>query len=827
CYFGLGSAYTDLGEVRKAIDYYKKALNLFKNSHDLEREGNCYNALGSAYKDLGEVRKAIDYHEKALENFKGTNYLKQKANSYNGLGHAYTDLGMFHLAIDYYEKALTIFKDISYLKGISVSHSHLGSAYRELGMFQRAIEHHDKALKINEDNNDLKGMLSCYINLGNVYDDLGIFQTGIEYREKALKILETIEIFPVKAIGHMNIANSYRHIQEFHTAIEHYKKTLELFLFIGDPKGKANCYLNIGHVYDDLGEVQKSIECYEKTLEIYDNLKNKSGIISCHMSLGIANYRIGKIQRAIDHLKHSLKIVKKTNERSLEIHSNFVLGQIQYNINNLIQAYDHFEQAIALSEKTGKELVEERDKLGIYARFSGGYQSMISLCVDLSKNESVDASEYREKAFNYTERSKSRAFLDLLAATKIQPSKDLPEECYELLAEEEKCLSRIRELQIRDVRSGITPVEPGELEKLDEQLNSLYKKLKKYIPEYVFIRSGKPLALKNLQKLLLQQGDHTVLVEYFVTAKKIFIFVVTPDELHMKSIPLEEEELQDYLGDYDAQIKFKGEMGYSWLDVSKYLIAPIAEKLQDKGLIYFVPHGLLHYLPLHALDLNGDPIIKKHPVAYLPSASLLILSKKKGSGHLQDCVTFGVPSPKDKEKSKKLFREEAQQVAVRFNGIAYIDTDNKKPTKELVLSTLDNDILHFSCHGIFDEKEPLNSHVKLYNGEELTAREIFSLRLNTELFTLSACETGINDRRPGDELIGFTRALFYAGAASVIVSLWKVDPGPTKCLMLKFYELLHAGENKVTALQKAQTFIMEKNPDLYHWAPFVLVGDWE
>ena len=108
-------------------------------------------------------------------------------------------------------------------------------------------------------------------------------------------------------------------------------------------------------------------------------------------------------------------------------------------------------------------------------------------------------------------------------------------------------------------------------------------------------------------------------------------------------------------------------------------------------------------------------------------------------------------------------------------------------------------------------------------------RICFPNRLNTELVTLSACQTGLNKRSPGDELIGLTRAFLYAGAPSVVVSLWSVDAYLTHDLMLEFYKQLKEGADKATALQKAQIKIMEKDEynHLYYWAPFVLVGDWE
>jgi CHAT domain-containing protein len=102
------------------------------------------------------------------------------------------------------------------------------------------------------------------------------------------------------------------------------------------------------------------------------------------------------------------------------------------------------------------------------------------------------------------------------------------------------------------------------------------------------------------------------------------------------------------------------------------------------------------------------------------------------------------------------------------------------------------------------------------------------MKLTAELVTLSACQTGINKRSPGDELIGLTRAFLYAGAPSVVVSLWLVNSPSTYELMLEFYTQLKNGTDKATALQKAQIKMIEhkKYSDPYFWAPFILVGNW-
>jgi CHAT domain-containing protein len=131
-------------------------------------------------------------------------------------------------------------------------------------------------------------------------------------------------------------------------------------------------------------------------------------------------------------------------------------------------------------------------------------------------------------------------------------------------------------------------------------------------------------------------------------------------------------------------------------------------------------------------------------------------------------------------------------------------------------------VLHLACHGYFDAEDALRSGILLAPADDdseatdatLTAEDLLDLRLRADLVTLSACQSGVNEQRPGDELIGLTRALIYAGTPSVIVSLWRVDDLSAGLLMRGFYERLRGPDDgtstKAHALQAAQLEVMRR-----------------
>ena len=634
----------------------------------------------------------------------------------------------------------------------------------------------------------------------------------------------------------------------FSLALNSWSRALRYFIRNNDKIGESKCYTNLGNAYQSLGDYGKAIEYNEKSLEIFKDIGDRAGESSCYTNLGNAYDSLGDYGKAIEYHEKSLEIKKDIGDIDSERVVSYNLGQIYDESDKPELAYEYYNHSIELSEMMGGRLVEEEHKIGFYARASEAYQGMIPLCLKLDSKEG--------EAFEYTERSKSRAFLDLIANTEIKPSVELTSELKSLLDDEEKYLSKLREIQMRHLSQTKVSMELGEVEGIFRKLDKIYDEIEEHDPEYVFTRKGKPLSMDKVQNLLSSQrkDGNAVLIEYFITRDKTFIFVVSSKdkELHVKTVPISWEKLNRYVEVYWREVvdyhEFQ-DIGDTWLGLSDYLIEPISEYLCEGDLIYFVPYGLLHYLPIHALELNGEPVIKKHPVAYSPSASLLKFCKNKGSSELKSCVSFGVAFGKNEEaefeeKIKNMNKEEKEEVEEKIKKVKEIfegesknvaelfstqSDDGKSATKDKVIEKcIDKDVIHFSCHGYFDDADPLSSGVKLYDSV-LTAREIFDMRLNTELVTLSACQTGLNQRSPGDDLIGLTRAFIYAGAPSVIVSLWSVDAHSTQELMHEFYTLLKNGTDKATALQEAQKRIMEKEgySHPYYWAPFVLVGDWE
>jgi CHAT domain-containing protein len=146
-------------------------------------------------------------------------------------------------------------------------------------------------------------------------------------------------------------------------------------------------------------------------------------------------------------------------------------------------------------------------------------------------------------------------------------------------------------------------------------------------------------------------------------------------------------------------------------------------------------------------------------------------------------------------------------------------------------------IVHFASHGLVDSVHPELSGIVLSMVDKqgkwqdgfLQVHDIYGLKLNADLVVLSACQTALGKDVRGEGMIGLTRGFMYAGASRVVASLWRVPDQATAELMNLFYSAMFV-ENLTPAasLRKAQTSMArEKRWTPYHWAGFVLQGEWK
>jgi CHAT domain-containing protein len=245
------------------------------------------------------------------------------------------------------------------------------------------------------------------------------------------------------------------------------------------------------------------------------------------------------------------------------------------------------------------------------------------------------------------------------------------------------------------------------------------------------------------------------------------------------------------------------------------VVAPLCQSFQGCHLI-FVPHDILHCLPFHALSDGTHYLVDSFTISYAPSASIYTLCHARPANNSGSCLILGVPDSKTPH-----ILNEVQSVAAALPRHELL-VGSEVSLEVLKRKGPKSSVIHMATHGYFRHDNPLFSGIRL-GDSYLNFYDLYQLHLPVQLLTLSGCSTGLSGVAAGDELLGLTRGLLYAGAQSLLVTLWDVDDSSTAKLMERFYSLMPQN-GKAHALRAAMLEIRKEYPHPYYWAPFMLVG---
>jgi len=354
--------------------------------------------------------------------------------------------------------------------------------------------------------------------------------------------------------------------------------------------------------------------------------------------------------------------------------------------------------------------------------------------------------------------------------------------------------------------------------------------------EYASLRNVQPVRLDDLRAEL---PPRTTLVVYYVSVYGVRAFVIDREELHAVPLPFDRASLDRTIA-WATSFRARSSRGMtpditagtagSAEEAFALLIAPLRPYLRNARLL-IVPHGELHYVPFAALRdaKSGRHLIDDHTLTGLPSASTLRFLRAKETPMLGRALVLGNPEAGLAQLPGGA--REANAVARAFGTTAHLGAG---ATEELVHRLHgDVDLLHIAAHGLYDPEQPLLSRVMLapdatHDGK-LEVQEILSGvdLTGVNLVVLSACRTASGKRGGGDDVVGLTRAMLYAGSPAVISTLWDIDDDAAALLMEHLYGRLRAGAPAADALRDAQLALArsEAYADPVHWAAFTLTGD--
>jgi CHAT domain-containing protein len=754
-----------------------------------------------------------------------------------GIGVALHNLAVCLIALDDFRGALETYQRVrkfceTHEMPLLVAQADYNIAYLFYlrGDYSQALELLRVTREACRKNGDAYHLGLCDLDQSEIYLELNLIDEAAEMAQKSFEQFQQVGMGfeAAKSLANLAIAVS----QQGNSS-----RSLEIFA-----QARAMFVLEKNHVWTSLLDLYQALILFNEgqftesrrlcliALDFFRSLPMPSKHVLCRLLLGRLSLQAGDLDGADNDCQSALELLANLDAPILSFQAHFLMGQVQEALRAPEKAYNSYQASRLALETLRSGLQAEELKIAFMKNKVDVYARLVQLCLNRNSGQSA-----MKEAFSYIEEAKSRSLRDLIFG-RAQPRTAKEDE-------ETETGRRIRDLRrslnwyyhrIEREQLSEEPPSPESVESLKVQARACEHELLRLLrelpcsgPVHAVLGNSRTATLGEIRDAL---DPETALVEYFSIGERILAAVVTQESLAIVPVTLA-PRITTRLRMLQFQIsKFRLSSDYitrfqepllravqaHLRELYEEVFAPLRHLLNVHHILV-VPYGPLHSLPFHALFDGQQYLIDTFTVCYAPSASIYALCDRepyKGGG---SSLILGVEDAK-----APFIREEAQAVAEAV------------PEPELLLGRDATEralrengrrsrLIHIASHGYFRKDSPMFSAIRLADSY-VSLYDLYHMNLPVELLTLSGCVTGLNVVAEGDELLGLARGLLFAGARSLLLSLWDVNDETTAEFMKLFYRRLPNQRTKAEALQSAMLELRARYPHPYHWAPFKLVG---
>jgi CHAT domain-containing protein/uncharacterized protein HemY len=822
CALALGQLRNDTGNRSGALEAYAVALEVFRRSGNRQVEGSTLTNIGLVYRNQGQYAEALEAYQQALALAREVGDRHSEGITLNNIGTVHHTQGRYVEALEALQQALALLREVGDRPGEGSTLNNVGGVYLLRGRYAEALEAFQQALALAREVGDRHSEGITLNNIGEVYLYQGRYAEALEAYQQALAHLRAVgdrrnEDSPLNNIGEV-----YRNQGRYAEALEAFQQALALAREVGDRPDEGSTLNNIGLVYEAQERNAEALEAYQQALALLHEVGDRHSEGTTLNNIGSLYLDQGRYVEALEAFQQALAIRGKVGDRPGEGSTLNNIGQVYHAQGRYDEALAHYAQAMDVLEAVRATAGSEQGRASFIAQHAGLYERAAALYHQQGQDE---------QAFLTSERGRSRAFLDSLATGYVQlndeAASDLLErerDAYAVRQAAQNALSQARATSppetalVTDLEKQLVVAEQAHTDALDA-IAQRGGQLAALVPS----RTKGVLDRSSVQQLLDPQ---TTLVAYEVLEDQALVFIITHDSFRTIGLDI---GIQDLFAQISALLAFPNlneAHPASAVQLYSWLIAPIKQHLSMPHLA-IVPHSVLHYLPFAALTDGARYLVDDYALTTLPSASALRFIKD--NIHRTSGLPLIVGNPTVPKLAPLTFAEREAHAITRLYGVDPLLGADATETA-LRAGAPQAVILHLAAHGSYNPANPLASVIALApdgaDDGQLAVSEIYGLNLHVaDLVVLSACETQLGDLSGGDEVVGLTRAFFFAGTPSVIATLWSVDDEATALLMERFYTHLRTGMGKAAALRQAQLDVRANYPNPYYWSGFVLSGD--
>jgi CHAT domain-containing protein/Tfp pilus assembly protein PilF len=870
----LGRVLRRTGEDKvRILGLYHESLRLWRDLGDLTGEADALFNVGVLYADDGDPETALSFYEQALKVQDAAGLLAPEAFTLAAIGLIARDKGDASRALDCFTRGL----ELARRSGDRSAETYLlystASFHLRRGELQRAIELFTQALNLYREQGDLSQEARSLMSLGSTNVYLGDYDRASECYRQALNLHREAHDSSGEQLALVYLGLVLQLRGDTDEALESYTKALALARESGQVQ-LARVLYYLGRADVSLGRPAEAVPLLEEALKLNERMKSTLGTALTLIELGNAAHALGDDQRSSDHLRKALELGHSLQNFVVENTALSAIAHLERDRGNLPAARGAIEEALRLVDSMRSKVASQRLRVSFFASHQAYYGTYLDIL--MRQHEVAPETNDLATAFAASERARARGLLDLLAEGRIDVRRGIDPDLKQREDEIDSRISALQSQMLDDLSARAWDASKAEslraaLQRAAEDREELDWEIRRRNPRYAAVRDPKPLQLADVQRLL---DRRTALLEYAAGETRSFLFVVTAEGLTSYVLP-PVAQLTDEVRRLGTALQKPGRRNfglYAGLARKLYqeIISPAAEALAAKDHLIIAPDGPLYSLSFEAL-LTRDPaqdqrfadlpfLIWEKSVSYVPSAGVLAELEQpwvRPPAAVPPLRFVGFADPEVAVTAKMVPSTALRSgsLAAELPGLGRLAQSRREVTDIASLYKPDESRLylgseateenvknterlrnarriHFATHGLLDATKPELSGLLLSRGPGsredglLQVYEIFNLQLDADLVVLSACETGAGVMVSGEGLVGVTRALLYAGARSVVVSLWQIDDASTPGLMLSFYRHLDQDADKAEALRLAKLEMIRQGTFAhpFYWAPFILIG---
>jgi CHAT domain-containing protein/Tfp pilus assembly protein PilF len=899
----IGLSLWKLGESRKALEYYSQALPLVRTAGVHEVEAGMLNNIATAYMSLSQQPEALKYLNQALSLERAIGHHRYEALTLNNMGTAHSSLGQLREALDYYDQALVLRRALRDRRGEAVTLNNIAAMHLQLGELQEALEYFGQVLPLRRAVGDRQGEAATLHNLGRVYFQLGESTKAVEYYNQALLLHRAGGDRTTEAVTLQSLSGVYQRLGELQQAREYSDQALKLSRAVGDRRNEVYELTDIGKIYKRLGELNKALEQFNLALSLTRTVGDRQIELHILNDIGDSYLILGDPKQALEYHRLALQLSRQIGNHLEEAVTLYGIARAQRKLGNLVEAQTQLQPALEMIEAARSKVVSQELRTSFLASYLEIYDFQIDLLMQMHRDHPSEGHD--GAAYSASERARARSLLETLIVARADIRQGVDAGLLERERSMQQQLSVKSERLTRLLSGKHTEEQEKAAKKEVEDLLTDYQDVEVQIraksPRYAALTQPQPLSLKEVQQLL---DKETLLLEYTLGEERSYLWAVTSTSIKSFELPKRSDIEATVRRFYELVTTRKNRELQAQREaavvVARMLLGQVAGELRQKRLL-IVSDGILHYIPFAVLPepvpsdgrplvsrkaiARYQPLVVKHEVVSLPSASVLAVVRRESAGR--------APAPKAVAVlADPVFRSDDPRVktsAVRTEGIpvgalvrpansAELKSDVERSAWESGVEDLPRlshsrdeaeaivaqaqpgqsllamdfganrsvalneqlaqyRIVHFATHSLLNNAHPELSGIVLSLVDEVgkpqngfvRLHEVYNLKLPAELVVLSGCRTALGKEVKGEGLVGLTRGFMYAGAARVMVSLWPVSDEGTAELMKRFYQgMLGKGLRPAAALRAAQVAMWKSKwwDAPYYWAGFVLEGEW-